>query len=567
MATSNAMSTNNSNIKYKIIVTQNQRDFANNASSVTVQVKCYRTNTGYSTYGTGTVYCIIDGTTYTSAITSSNKIDNAGVILFSKTLNIPHNSSGAKTLKCEAKIEHSQFTSSYQSFSTALVSIPQYTTISCVNGNIGSKVSIKLNRKSTTAFKHNISYALYDYNTYQFISGAAGSVATGINAATYSWTIPTSFYAKIPNDKKVRCELTVETLYNGNTVGMSSCEIVCTAAEADCKPTLSLTVTDTNTAASALTNSNSIFIKGVSNASYTATAKARNSATLKSLKITNGSITKTAATGVFNKVSNGTFTAVATDSRGYTTTVKITKTLINYVNLSCSLLGRMDVTGLITLTIRGYYYNGSFGATNNTLTLQYREKESGGSFGNWTELLSEEAKGGGNAYSIIQEATGYDYDKTYVFQVRAIDKLKTVTTSEIVVTCLPIFDWGKNDFRVNGNFFVTGNYIAGALLGLGRCPILEEGTNLNNCKTPGVYGIPSNALGESLVNCPYKGAGRLIVYSANGGDITTSSWVYLMQELHPYIPSQGVYKRAITINGDGVAVFGDWYQHAAPTKV
>ena len=61
--TSEAFSTSNQFIKYRFTVTENSYSVENNSSNVTVTVNFYRTNTGYTTYGTGTVYCFIYDTT------------------------------------------------------------------------------------------------------------------------------------------------------------------------------------------------------------------------------------------------------------------------------------------------------------------------------------------------------------------------------------------------------------------------------------------------------------------------------------------------------------------------
>ena len=115
MATSSALSTNNDNIKYKITVNQNSQNVSGNTSNVTVSVRFYRTNTGYTTYGTGTVYCKINGTTYSASVTSDDKITSSGIVLFTKTLNIAHGADGSKTLTVSAWINHSQVDSSEQS--------------------------------------------------------------------------------------------------------------------------------------------------------------------------------------------------------------------------------------------------------------------------------------------------------------------------------------------------------------------------------------------------------------------------------------------------------------------
>ncbi len=62
----------------------------------------------------------------------------------------------------------------------------------------------------------------------------------------------------------------------------------------------------------------------------------------------------------------------------------------------------------------------------------------------------------GNAYSASVSISGLDYRTTYVFQAKAEDKLDIKETNEQTRNTLPIFDWGKNDFKVNGDFHVTG---------------------------------------------------------------------------------------------------------------
>jgi hypothetical protein len=91
VGTSAAMSTSNSFVKYQITINQNSQNVPGNYSNITVSVNFCRTNSGYSTYGTGTCYCKINGSTYSASVTTSQKIKNSGITLFSKTLNIDHN--------------------------------------------------------------------------------------------------------------------------------------------------------------------------------------------------------------------------------------------------------------------------------------------------------------------------------------------------------------------------------------------------------------------------------------------------------------------------------------------
>lgn len=208
MATSSAFDTSNTNIKYKITVTEGTVDVANNTSPVTVTVNFYRTNIGYETYGSGTVYCKINGVTYSASVTSSQKITSGGINLFSKTVTIPHNADGSKTIYVSAWINHSQVTSSEQGFNVTLTSIPRATTptLSATSFDMGSSVTISTPRASSS-FTHTL--------TYQFGS-LSGTIATGV-ATSRTWTVPLTLANAIPNATSGTGSITCQT-YNGSTL-------------------------------------------------------------------------------------------------------------------------------------------------------------------------------------------------------------------------------------------------------------------------------------------------------------------------------------------------------------
>ena len=151
MATSGAFTTSNKYINYRIEVTQNWQDVANNYSNVTVKVFVYRTNTGYTTYGSGTLYCGIDGTSYSQGITSSQKITNSGIYLFERTVNIYHNGDGTKSIWVSAYISHDRVTSSDQGFTVNLDTIPRRSTITGISGDwFGDPMTVTIDRKSSS---------------------------------------------------------------------------------------------------------------------------------------------------------------------------------------------------------------------------------------------------------------------------------------------------------------------------------------------------------------------------------------------------------------------------------
>lgn len=409
----------------------------------------------------------INGTEVYSGGTYSNITDYEDRTFDSGTLTIPHNSDGSKSFTISAVSGWIYDNGNYygEAISFTLPTIPRASSVSCSTANIGSNTTITINRASTS-FTHTLTYSF---------GSLSGTIATKTSSTNISWTIPTTFYGQIPNSKSGTGTITCQT-YNGSTlIGSKSTSFTATVNESASKPTLSPTVSDSNTTTTALTGNSSKFIKYYSNASVATGAKARNSATLKSQKITCGAKSITSASGTINAVESGSFTFSATDSRGYTTTQTINKTLIDYIKLTCSMeAGAPTTAGVATLKISGNYFNGSFGKVANTLTVQYRYKAQGGSYGNWIGVTATKS---GNTYNATATISGLDYKTTYVFQARAVDKLATISTDEQARRTTPIFDWSKDDFNVNGTLKVNNKNIFDLIYPVGSIYISVNSTN------------------------------------------------------------------------------------------
>ena len=409
----------------------------------------------------------INGTKVYSGGTYSNITDYKDRTFASGTLTIPHNSDGSKSFTISAVsgwiYSNGNYYGAAKSFT--LPTIPRASSVSCSTANIGSKATITINRASTS-FTHTLTYSF---------GSLSGTIATKTSSTNISWTIPTTFYGQIPNSKSGTGTITCDT-YNGSTlIGSKSTSFTATVNESASKPTLSPTVSDSNTTTTALTGNSSKFIKYYSNASVATGAKARNSATLKSQKITCGAKSITSASGTINAVESGSFTFSATDSRGYTTTQTVNKTLIEYIKLTCSLnAGAPTTAGVATLKISGNYWDGTFGKVANTLTVQYRYKAQGGSYGSWTTVSATKSN---NTYNATATISGLNYQTTYVFQARAVDKLATINTDEQARRTTPIFDWSKNDFNVNGTLKVNNTNIFDLIYPVGSIYISVNSTN------------------------------------------------------------------------------------------
>lgn len=126
MPTSQNFDTSNKYIKYRIEVIVNSQSTENNTSNITVKVWLFRTNQGYSTYGSGTCYCNINGENYSQSITPSQKITSSPIVLFEKSATISHENDGTKSLWVSAYIRHNApVTSSDQGFTAGLPRIPR----------------------------------------------------------------------------------------------------------------------------------------------------------------------------------------------------------------------------------------------------------------------------------------------------------------------------------------------------------------------------------------------------------------------------------------------------------
>ena len=389
---------------------------------------------------------VINGVEVYSGGTYSNITDYKDRTFASAVLKIAHTPDGSKsfTVSGFSGWIYNSGTTYASSQTFTLPTIPRASSVSCSTANIGSNATITINRASTS-FTHTLTYSF---------GSLSGTIATKTSSTNISWTIPTTFYGQIPNSKSGTGTITCDT-YSGSTlIGSKSTSFTATVSESASKPTLNPTAVDSNNTTTALTGNSSKFIKYYSNASVATGAQARNSATLKSQKITCGAKSLTSASGTINAVESGSFTFSATDSRGYTTTQTLNKTLIEYIKLTCSLnAGAPTTAGVATLKISGNYWDGTFGKVANTLTVQYRYKAQGGSYGSWTTVSATKSN---NTYNATATISGLNYQTTYVFQARAIDKLATINTDEQARRTTPIFDWSKNDFRVNGDFTVNG---------------------------------------------------------------------------------------------------------------
>lgn len=258
-------------------------------------------------------------------------------------------------------------------------------------------------------------------------------------------------------------------------------------------PTFTASAVDTGTSSTVLTGGSSKMIKGFNSIAASITdAAAYKGATIKSYKITNGSNIFNSATAALSNTESNVFAFEITDSRGNKATKSITLDMVDYVPLTCNVDGKINLSAddstqaELTFTISGNYYNGSFGAVANELTIAYTKEDSSGG---WTyeELDITQATFDGNTYTLTHTIPNLEYTNSYVIIGQVSDKINgNIQSTSKTLKTTPIFDWGENDFNFNVPVSIQG----------GKCYaeyVLYDGGATNGAVT----------LADSVVNYDY----------------------------------------------------------------
>jgi hypothetical protein len=223
-------------------------------------------------------------------------------------------------------------------------------------------------------------------------------------------------------------------------------------------PILNPTVIDIKPETIALTGNANIFVRYESMIEFSTGAVASKHASIVSQSVQCGSKTiYNLYNGVIDDIESGEFIFNASDSRGLNadTVVINNVAMIDYVKPSCKQEVSIEMSGetgaVVTIKLSGNYYNGSFGAVDNTLQLAYKIED-----GAWN-VINKAPVYKGNTYELTTTITGLSYAQAYTFQCRAIDKLNTVNTAQYTIRLMPVFDWSETDFNFNVPVNIDGS--------------------------------------------------------------------------------------------------------------
>lgn len=259
----------------------------------------------------------------------------------------------------------------------------------------------------------------------------------------------------------------------------------------NCAPDITISAKDVGAASTPLTGDANKIIKGFNYVEASMSNTLYKGAYITAQTITNGSSKLTGATGGaatmsggFNNTENGTFVFSLTDSRGLTVSKTIIMPMVEYIKLTCDLTAVAPTTaGDMPIKATGNYYQGSFGAVNNYLAVEYRIKENNGNWGAWTIMPNPSISNG--KYTAQINITGLNYINSYTIQVRAQDRCLLIESAEKKVKTTPVFDWGEGDFNINAD------------LKLEELAVLKRHSNANAVVMSANGGIYLRPLGQA----------------------------------------------------------------------
>lgn len=376
--------------------------------------------------------------------------------------------------------------------------------IGATNADIGSVSTITITKYDQTYY-HSIQFSFEGVSGYVASNGQVSQSEVKFTNTSVAFTVPSTFFAAIPSAISGTCTLTCRTYATSSSTTVlgtaTTCTFVATAPQSTCAPVVTGTVQDTNSKTAYMTGNSAIIVRYLSTALATISATARNGSTVTSKSINGSTPTNDTVTVSGDNLFEAAFVFSATDSRGYTTSLSVTPSMVQYIKLTANpeFFRPTPTSGEISLSFSGNFFNGNFGSQSNQLALCYRYRESNDpAFGNWVEIPAANiAKGSTGYYSAISgvqgaiplstyggSTTGFDYKKSYVFEFMACDgynpfassdyRLSSVTQTVTVNEGVPVFDWGKNDFKFNVDVIVDGKIDADSIK-LGNTSLNESG--------------------------------------------------------------------------------------------
>ena len=393
---------------------------------------------------------------------------------------IKHNDDGTKTIRINAGGSITGISLSFSMGEDVILdTIPRATKITDKTGTIGKELKISWTKASSN-FRHKLTYSF----------GTITNELLGENLVDdFTWEVPEKLYKYFTNAPSGFGTLYLTTYRNETQIGSTqSAKITLNADKLEAEPIIAedIILTDINEATTALTNENT-FVLGQSRLNIVLDFATRKYAEVKNLTIddkvidisnliaskqtSDGTTNYSLDYGEFGTLENDTITFVVTDTRDFSTTYELTisdNALIRYILLDkiFNIKRIAPTTGEVGLTLSGNYFNGSFGKTNNSLTISYKYKKSSETTFSDEIVLQNNIDytingnkyytGTGSSEQTIKLTPIFDYKSQYQVQIMIKDKLVTLPTINVIITKgIPIFWWNGEKVTINGDLYIA----------------------------------------------------------------------------------------------------------------
>ena len=420
---------------------------------------------------------------------------------------------------------------------TGVAEIANLTTVSSGNGEAGGSykfyvdqnMSLSLN-KDREGFSHTVEISI----------GSFKKTITGVDTSV-SWTPSsseqTSIYNQIGSKDSASGNIRVYTYFDGVVVGTYTDKsidfFVRSSINAPTFTATGITYRDKDTAITAITGNDQHIVQGKSSLQITipvaSRAIAKNGATMVSYTVTVNGVPKTvdySATsnvviefGTITASTNANATITATDSRGLTTSVIKTITVIPYatplVNTTAARNNGFERTTVLTL--RGTASPVAVNSSNKNYIVQARYRYKNANVASWSTSANPWygiAVSGFPAFSAVNTSIQLDETSSWNVQVEVTDRLGTTVKDLVVTVGRPIlfvdpdknsigfgdFPKAANEFLINGRLVFGATQWASAGQGEGSA---GGALYMNNSDITGANGIYFNDVagnsGEGLL--------------------------------------------------------------------
>lgn len=409
-------------------------------------------------------------------------------------------------IKTRIRRKDSQLTTDSSALSVTTYNYPYCT--ESPNFILGNSVTLKFYNPLKRAF-----------NFYIIGNGTQIDVEYDCDSTSYTGVTSTSssvpyLYKTIPNAKSGKYKVKVvygshtHTRDNGNTYSIK---------ESECYPNFTtFTYKDTNATVTAVTGNNQALVKGLSTVTVEIPLANRmttkNSATPKKYVANIGKVNKdiaysstgavSVAMGTISTIGTQRITITAYDSRELPKQAYKDVTVYDYskpvINASAKRLNNFE--NQTTLKVSGTYSRLTIGGTdkNKINSVEYRYRESGGSWGSWTPLNTTLSSGKFTCNDVV---FSLDNAKAFEFEVRATDNLSNNTKPVIVDIGQAIFfvSSNKKTAYLNGEEVATSDNVRQDLYPVGTVYCSSTNTNPSS-KFGGTWTLIDKGFNSSISN-------------------------------------------------------------------